>query len=502
MSAVVEDATAAAEKPAAEKPVEDADKPGPDASNEEKIAYLRKKLPKHLAKPDRNVYDRGLQSLQSEVTTLQKKRSALYAEAKMKRQGGGAIKDEREAARKQMRTLVKEKDRIKDERRALLDQQKLIKEQQDKLREQSKAMKDELGRFTDMASIDRKIRELEMEQQTGNLTLPQEKDLVKRIEQLHRMRGEVLKFVNHSNGTKKSTESTKELSAQISELSVQLKEAGSKILEQKNVLIAIDAKAGNREDQIAPLIAEAEKANAVIEEKMAEIRSKRQAWKKDNDEYYTYMLKVREIRTELRALEDIEYQKRREEERIAYEAEVAKQKPWLEEIALCDQLTSYLKRLIPQEESTAASTEESNTQPDTITLADGTVVKAMKRKETSSYGTSTKKGKKKRKKKKKAGNRDLTHAMNVLQDFKYLSDHSKRDISPPSNIGQIAGILTSLKEIRDYYDTLPRAKKVAPTLAKGSEVSTQYGKGKVVETRSDGIVVAKLEWGTAYIREP
>ena len=84
MSAVVEDAAATSvEAPTAaeEKPVEDTDKPGPDASNEEKIAFLRKKLPKQRAKPDRNVHERSLQSLQSEVTTLQKKRSALYAEA-------------------------------------------------------------------------------------------------------------------------------------------------------------------------------------------------------------------------------------------------------------------------------------------------------------------------------------------------------------------------------------------------------------------------------------
>ena len=56
----------------------------------------------------------------------------------------------------------------------------------------------------------------------------------------------------------------------ISELSAQLKEAGSKIVEQKAVLSAIDAKAGNRDEQIAPLIAEAEKVNKVIEQKMAD----------------------------------------------------------------------------------------------------------------------------------------------------------------------------------------------------------------------------------------
>ena len=379
---------------------DDDNKPGEDAPNAEKIAYLRKKLPKPMAKPDKNAHERWLQGLQNEISTLQKKRSGLYAEAKKKRQGTGTIKDEREAATERMRELVKEKDRIKDERRVLLDRQKIIREQQDKLREQSKAMRDELGRFTDMESINRKIRELEMEQQTGSLSLADEKALVKRIEQLNRMRGDVMKFVAHSDGAKKTSEGTKGLSMRISELSAQLKEAGSKIVEQKAVLSAIDAKAGNRDEQIAPLIAEAEKVNKVIEQKMAEVREKRKVWREDNDVYYVYMRKVREIRTELRALEDIEYQKQREEEQKAYEAELAKQKPWLEEIALCDQLTAYLKRLLPEDEAAAstAAPEAASSKPDTMTLPDGTVVKAMKRKDSSQYGGSTKKKKKGKKK--------------------------------------------------------------------------------------------------------
>ena len=97
--------------------------------------------------------------------------------------------------------------------------------------------------------------------------------------------------------------------------------------------------------------------------------------------------------------------------------------------------------------------------------------------------------------------------MNVLQDIRYLSDHSKRDVSPPSNVGQVQGVIDALAEIRAYYDTLPREtktekkKKKKKTYAKGSTLKTQYGGAKVLDNRADGIIVAELKWGTAYIYE-
>ena len=204
------------------------------------------------------------------------------------------------------------------------------------------------------------------------------------------------------------------------------------------------------------------------------------------------------------------------------EEEEAKLKPWLEEMALCDTLIKYLEGMRPRvpdapaDESKKASAGGFGGMPLTkkqqALLEGGMSVGVSK---------SKKRGKKKRRMAKQAAARASTdqpirHDMKALGDFSYLAKHSKKPLQLPSSTGDIDSTIESLKEIKAYYDVLPRAKKkkadkkkkavkgdgeeVGDGVAVGSEMDTPYGKAKVSACRGDGVVVASLAWGELYIQ--
>ncbi len=466
------------------------------------------KLPPRMAKPDKYSYEQSIDLLNDEIEAIKSKRGKILKTIKARQSGGAGFREEKDKARKTMGVLVKTKNGIMDERKVLFAQRDAIRAATDRMKEASRNMKGELGRYTSVQDIDNKIRQLHHRQNTTNMSLSEEKDLIKQIDQLTGMKKTVDAFARHNHKLRKEADSGKGLSTLISEKNKALKEIGEKIVQAKKNIEAIEARQNSAQADVSPLRDELDKLKQEQEKKIAVIKEKRKQWKIVNDEYFEYVKALRKVKAIIRKKEDEAYQKEKEIQRKEIEAELATQKPWLQELALCDVLIKYLTGLLPKDE-TAAKKEAAPAKKANGRMADSFAgMKIMKKKgeEEDNFfkATSKKKRKNKKKQMKKAmRDRDLVHTFDILQNFQYLKSKSKLDLFPPSCTEDIPDTLALLKKCYDYFDTLPRETKSSKSdgsNSKNKKINTDFGEGTFVEKRADGVKVVKLPWAKLYTR--
>ena len=494
MAAVVEDNKAPANTAEDASPAED-DMP---------------QLPPFKARPDKYSYEQTINELNNEIESIKMKRGKILKTIKARQSGGAGFREEKDKARKVMGALVKTKNGIMDERKVLFAQRDAIRASTDRLKEASRNMKGELGRFTSVQDIDNKIQQLHHRQNTTNMSLSEEKDLIKQIDQLTGMKKTVDAFARHNDKLRKEADSGKGLSTLISEKNKALKEIGEKIVQAKKDIEAIERRQSSAQADVSPLREELDKLKQEQDKKIALIKEKRKNWRVVNDEYYEYVQELRKVKAIIRKKEDEAYQKEKEERRKEIEAELATQKPWLEELALCDVLIKYLTGLLPKESSTVASAGATQKKANGRLADSFAGMKMMKKKgeEEDYFGAQTMTGKKKRKNRKKMAkkamrDKDLVHTFDTLQNFQYLKSKSGIDLFPPSCTEDIPDMIELLKKCHDYFDTLPRAVKPAKSgdrSSKNETVSTDFGEGTVIKNRADGVKVVKLPWAKLYTR--
>jgi len=462
-------------------------------------------LPPRMNKPDKFKYEGIIDELNNEIDSIKLQRSNLLKRIKASQNGGSAFREAKDKARKTMSAFVKVKNGIMAERKALFNQRDAIRASTDRLREMGRNMKGSLGNFNSVGDIDRKIKQLHERQNTTNMSLRDEKDLIKQIDQLTSMKKTVASFSAHNEKLRAEADSGKGLATLISEKNKALKEIGEKIVAAKKTLEAIEKKQNSSTADVTPLREKLDELKGVQEKKIALIREKRKNWKVINDEYYEYVLELRKVKAIIRKAEDEAWAKEKEQRRIEYEAELAKQKPWLAEIAMCDLLSNYLKELLPKQ---AAPEAEDKPAAKTNSVAKGFEgLRIMKKKgdDEAEYARNNTRGKKKRKKLKKQKmkqqrDKDLIHTFDTIANFSELKSKSKIDVIPPSCTEDIPDTLDALQKVRDHFDTLPRpvVKKAEKKEKVPKTMSTEFGEGSVVEKRSDGVRIVKLSWATLY----
>jgi hypothetical protein len=228
---------------------------------------------------------------------------------------------------------------------------------------------------------------------------------------------------------------------------------------------------------------------AQVDRKFNEIREARSKLSKDLKVWREHSKKVEQVKYEIRKAEREERDKYYEEQRRIKEEEEEKLKPWLEEIATCDMLLSYLKTLLPKKSAAKENDETAAAPAAAVTLngPKGEVLVAMKKKgEDDPYEVHGFKGKQKAavKKEKKPVKSSLTHGFDTIADFKRLG------LNAPLLVADLETAITELTAKRHYFDTKPREKKV-------KKVKTPYGAGTLISTREDGIKIIEMDWKLA-----
>lgn len=256
------------------------------------------------------------------------------------------------------------------------------------------------------------------------------------------------------------------------------------------------------------------------------IHEKRQEIKADKDEFFKAKRAFYEHTQEQRRIREEEYKKRQEEEAAREAAREAageaapvegeegeKEHPWSAELWICDLLTKYFAKLAPKTETVAvaAAAPELTAELKGLKSAVGKGVRAGGDDDLSFFDGAPKKGKGKQTKPaaKAPKERVFTH------DFETLGMFEKLSLTPPTVPSEVPATLTAIAEKRAYFDALPPKAKPAKAVAAAASpkprasvgagaaaagagaasasVTTPYGTGKVKETRSDGVVVVKMD---------
>ena len=192
----------------------------PETTNAEELPTL----PPRMNKPDKFKYEGIIDELNNEIDSIKLQRSNLLKRIKASQNGGSAFREAKDKARKTMSAFVKVKNGIMAERKALFNQRDAIRASTDRLREMGRNMKGSLGNFNSVGDIDRKIKQLHERQNTTNMSLRDEKDLIKQIDQLTSMKKTVASFSAHNEKLRAEADSGKGLATLISEKNKALKE--------------------------------------------------------------------------------------------------------------------------------------------------------------------------------------------------------------------------------------------------------------------------------------
>ena len=478
---------------------------------------------KPASKPDQGKHDAAIEQMQASIKADQAKMNAIQDEIRGKASSGPQA--EIKTARDAMRVLRGAKDKLMTERQSLFDQRDAMRAAQDKMVEAGKKMRGDL-KFRNADDVNKAIKELEDKHCHTTMTIKEEKIIVKEIEQLKASRKQMERYSRHMDGVTASKKGgaaggeggAKGLQEMIGELNGGLREINGKIAAQREILGKYDGENAKLRERIPEMRAQVANLRTKKDATYQEIVAMRAAHRTANDEFFTYKREANKQRAEQRKIEQVEWEAERAKQRAEEAAELATQKPWEEEIALCDFLGSCLKRLDPSAGAAGGVGGESKEEKKEEKASTGRKiegfanVQAYKKKDTvaedfAMMGGGKKKGKKGKKgtKKKKSGG--------VRMDVDMIAQFQLLNLAPPTQMEEIPRALKDLLDMRGYYDVLPRdaedknkkkkgkGKKggAAAKLSVGDAIKTPLGDGSVaVVERADGVITVTLAWGTAY----
>lgn len=476
-------------------------------------------LPPRMPKPDKAAYENSKNELEREIEAAKKKRELLIQRIRVAESGNAeGSRNRRGELRSKMGTLVRKAKELRAAKQKLIEKQRAFREIQEKRRNEGKKLR-EGSRYKDAGSVDQAIERLMYRQSTQSLTLNEEKDLLKQIAELNTMKQRLEEFSAQMAQLDKHKAEGRSISELIDGKSAEIDVVSKEISGVKSELDEMDRKRAASQGKIKPMREEFNALRKLVNDKYDELRKMKDDWRKVNDEFYQHMQEVRKVRQKIRRIEEAQERAEREARREAWEAEQAKIKPWLREIALCDTLSTHLRGMLPTEEQKA---EAAPAAPAAAAPGSGldefsgmTILRKDSGMEAISIGTKKKKQKKNRKRRKQKQAaleyaRDIRHDMTTISSFTYLAKHSKRDLPPPITTDDIPSTLEILAEIRAYYDTLPREVKTSKSKSKKGgaskgeaqsfpyDMDTAYGTASVTERRGDGVLVADLPWGKLY----
>jgi hypothetical protein len=176
-----------------------------------------------------------------------------------------------------------------------------------------------------------------------------------------------------------------------------------------------------------------------LDDEYAKMRTLRDEHRKNNDEYYTFIRKLKEYKKEQEQLRKVQEENEKRQEAAKQELELASLPAFETEIALCDNLARFLEGFV----SSGKTTSEQVAQSTAAETLDGMVL--VKRDEEDFFvGAKTKKKQQKNTNKEKKVE-SLKIPLATMEDFFHIK------VTVPTKISEIPATLEKLKERKEYY---------------------------------------------------
>jgi uncharacterized coiled-coil DUF342 family protein len=370
------------------------------------------------------------------------------------------IGKEREA----LQQLRQQKGQLIDQKKAIRVQLDVIKLQGDKLAKERKDTRSTV-KFNSVAEINAEIAKLQKRQETTSMSLQEEKKLLKEMDMLQASKGSIKDLQSKETGLEDVKEKRKTISADIGAKDKEIDAVSADIEIRQAAMKLLSDKESEKRGGLDKLFKEREDLKKAISATLKEKDAARAEFREKNNEWFN---NSRAVKAQKQMQYDAE-RKERDEEREAYvkqkEEEEAKKIPYEEEQNLCDYLAGYLERTYITGETDGPKVAAKKQDIVAVKEDPFAGMAAHKKDQDVEYFGKGKGQKKKRTrapKKPSAG--PFTLNVDSFEQFGLLQ------LSPPTSLEMVAGVIKALKEKKEWYKLQPRGSvPTAAQIRKGSE---------------------------------
>uniref|UniRef100_A0A061R6X1 Uncharacterized protein n=2 Tax=Tetraselmis sp. GSL018 TaxID=582737 RepID=A0A061R6X1_9CHLO len=433
---------------------------------------------KPLPKPDDSEYEKKFELLNSKINSM----NARIAEIKEimddfheKRKTGGSgsveLRNKLNDEKNRFQSLLAKKSEVKQQ----LDR---INKHRDELRNHSKLSKDKT-QYLKREEIDDKINKLKHQMEHTSLSLNEEKKILSQLQDLERAKTTLSQYSEQMDKIANSNELREKVVEQLRTFDQELQNCKDQQKELNDAISALRERESANMPNVPELMAERKECYEIIKEAKAAKSKLYHQRKEAMDEYYTRQREIRQqqqLDRQARAVQrKKEYEERERERRAREEAE--KGEPFEEEITLCDQMISYLGKLLPKGLEAAAEQPEASSASNGFGPDSG--LKPLKKKgddalESMFTGLSSGKGKGSKKAKAKAsGRKEDAGPQRIQHSIDTIAAFSKLKVELPLTTGSIQHAVESLKAAKEGFQKRRVAEKERRAAAQ--EASAQGG---------------------------
>ena len=292
-------------------------------------------------RPDKAEHEKEIEELNSLMDSLKESKRKVHEKIDVAT-SDPELKKQLKESRDKMNGLKKKKTDLIQEKKNLKSRLDDAKNQSDKISKDKKNARSNV-KYTDLAEIDKAIKELQRKQETTSMSLGEEKKLIKEIDALKNSKKFIADIENKSAAMDDIQAQKKIIAEQIKAKDKEIDAVSKEIDEIMKGIKAINDKEQAKRDTMTELFKERDDLKKKMDETVAKRNELRAAFREKNNKWFNYQ-------RALRAKKKMEYEaEKARREAIQAEldaqraAEEAKKIPYEEEQNLCEYLAHFLE---------------------------------------------------------------------------------------------------------------------------------------------------------------
>ncbi|CAK4077746.1 unnamed protein product [Aphanomyces euteiches] len=422
----------------------------------------------YFPKPDKAVHDAEVAKLEAEKKKTQDRMNAIRAELDAIQSGRSGFSEKIAEAKKLYLELKEKKEQLytnKTQLKVNLDKAMAAKSAH---RESQKSIRDQVS-FKSVDEVDKRIAELQHEQNTKSMTLMAEKNLIKEIESLQQAKKVLAKAAAQKDDGAKFDASIDDIRAAMKAKSEEITAVTEQFNAQKAVLDKLrdESNAGGR-DEYPKLVEERKALKVRVDEIFTAIKELRAKFKEDNDKYFQGVRAKREAQKAAREAEEAKVKAEFDAKMAEYEKELAKIHPYQDEQDLCQSLIVYLEKTYGKELKASSDAAAASAASSTVSVElDG--LKPFKRDDEDFFAT-----KKVGKKGKKAstGSASTKKEAKLVLPLAQLQSFATVGLTPPAFVSAVAESIEAIKAKKEWFAAQTERSTPAATITAAAPATT------------------------------
>ncbi|RQM20799.1 hypothetical protein B5M09_003859 [Aphanomyces astaci] len=315
-------------------------------------------------------------------------------------------------------------------------------------RESQKSVRDQVS-YKSVEDVDKRIAELQHDQNTKSMSLTAEKNLLKEIENLKAAKKVLAKASADKDNGAKFDVSIDDIRAAMKAKSEEITAVTEAFNAQKAILDALrdESNAGGRGDY-PKLIEERKALKLEIDDIFTQIKARRQKFKEDNDAYFQGIRAKREAQKAAREAEEAAIKAEFDAKLAAYETELAKIHPFQDEQDLCHSLVVYLEKTYSKDLHAAATATSSTSAESKVVSLELDGLQPLKRADEEFFVGKKGKGKKFAN---AASTTNSKKDTKVVLPLAQLQSFSTVGLTPPAVVSAVAASIAAIKAKKEWF---------------------------------------------------